>query len=46
MYANLRLHELEKIRKLEEEMGVILVAYNERERGRVSSQVKSTSALR
>lgn len=45
MYANLRLHELEKIRKLEEEMGVVLIAYR-RERGSVSSQVKSTSTLR
>jgi hypothetical protein len=42
MYANLKLHEVEKLRKLEKELGVVLIAYRE-ERGYVPSQVKYTS---
>jgi hypothetical protein len=42
MYANLKLHEIEKLRKLEKELGVVLIAYRE-ERGYVPSQGKYTS---
>ena len=45
MYANLRLHEVEKLRKLEKELGVVLIAYRE-ERGSLPSQGKFTSTLR
>jgi hypothetical protein len=33
MYANLKLHEVEKLRKLEKELGVVLIAYREETRG-------------
>jgi hypothetical protein len=42
MYANLKLHEVEKLRKLEKELGVILIAYRE-ERWSLPSQGKYTS---
>jgi hypothetical protein len=42
MYANLKLHEVEKLRKIEKELGVVLIAYRE-ERGYVPSQGKYTS---
>ena len=33
MYANLKLHEVEKLRKLEKELGVVLIAYREETKG-------------
>jgi hypothetical protein len=38
MYANLKLHEVEKLRKLEKELGVVLIAY--REETRVNKRFK------
>jgi hypothetical protein len=42
MYANLKLHEVEKLRKLEKELGVVLIAYREEPKGGGRSKRQTT----